>query len=97
MGAHVKTTLDLADPLFHAVKALAAEHQTTLRALVEEGLRMVIQQRQTSPTQTFRLRDARFDGGQTIWPESEAWRDLESEHLSEVMSLPNRQKQSKRK
>jgi hypothetical protein len=97
MGTHMKTTLDLADPLFHAAKALAAEQQTTLRALVEEGLRMVMQQRKTRFPQAFKLRDARFDGGQKIWPEAEAWRDLETEHLSDVMSLPERQERSKRK
>jgi hypothetical protein len=38
----VKTTIDIADALFEAAKALAARRGTTLRALVEDGLRMVI-------------------------------------------------------
>jgi hypothetical protein len=81
MGAHIKTTIDLADPLFHAAKELAIQQQTTLRALVEEGLRLVLQQRNSNPVEAFKLRDARFDGGQTVWPESHEWRDLETHHL----------------
>jgi hypothetical protein len=86
MGAQMKTTLDLADPLFHAAKALANEQQTTLRALVEEGLRLVLQQRQATPAKPFTLRDARFNGGQTVWPDSHEWRDLETLHLMESMN-----------
>ena len=36
----MKTTLDLPDDLFVAAKQRAAQERTTLRALVEQGLRM---------------------------------------------------------
>lgn len=87
MGSHMKTTLDLTDPLFHEAKALAYEQKTTLRALVEDGLRIVIAQRKQGAATSFKLRDARFDGQQTVWPEATEWRDLETQHLIEGMNL----------
>lgn len=41
----MKTTMDIADPLLKQAKKLAAEEGTTLRALVERGLRQVIDDR----------------------------------------------------
>jgi len=42
-GAHItKTTIDISDALFEAAKSLAVRRGTTLRALVEDGLRTVI-------------------------------------------------------
>ena len=60
MVAHMKTTIEIADPLFIAARRLAAEEQTTLRALVEEGLRQLVSARRQAPR--FRLRDAGFRG-----------------------------------
>ncbi len=60
MGTHMKTTIDLADPLLEEARKLARREGTTVRALVEQGLRMVLaQKRGTAP---FRLRDATFAG-----------------------------------
>ncbi len=67
MVTHMKTTLDLADPLLEAAKGLAAREGTTLRALVEEGLRTVLARKRTS--RPFRLRDASFKGGRGLHPE----------------------------
>lgn len=62
MGTHMKTTLDLSDPLFRAAKSLAAQQHTTLRALVEEGLRLVIAQRAHSPAKPYELPDLSVAG-----------------------------------
>jgi len=58
MGA-MKTTVEIADSLLEEAKKLAAERSTTLRQIIEEGLRNVLDQR---PKKPFRLRDASFGG-----------------------------------
>jgi len=60
MGTHMKTTLDVSDPLLEEAKAFAAREGTTLRALVEEGLRAVLARKKVD--RPFRLRDASFKG-----------------------------------
>ncbi len=60
MGTHMKTTLEISDPLLEAAKAVAAREGTTLRAFVEEGLRAVLARKQTQ--RPFRARDATFKG-----------------------------------
>lgn len=60
MGTHMKTTIEIADPLFEEAKKLAAEQHTTLRELVEQGLRRAIAERkQPKP---FKLEDKSVDG-----------------------------------
>lgn len=56
----VKTTVEIADELMDRAKALAARRQTTLRALIEQGLRQVLKDQGKSAE--FRLRDASVAG-----------------------------------
>lgn len=56
----MKTTVEISDDLADAVRRLAAEENTTLRALIEAGLRRILDERQQVPS--FRLRDASFSG-----------------------------------
>ena len=67
MGTHMKTTLDLSGPLLEEAKAVAAREKTTLRALVEEGLRAILERKRSN--RRFRLRDASFKGGRGLHPE----------------------------
>jgi Arc/MetJ family transcription regulator len=57
----MKTTIDLADPLLERAKRLAARDSTTLRELVEAGLRHVLKER-AARKEPFVLRDARVQG-----------------------------------
>jgi hypothetical protein len=51
----MKTTIEISDPLFAEVKRLAAREETTVRALVEEGLRTTIERRKSAPKKRIRL------------------------------------------
>ena len=62
----MKTTLDIPDPLLREARKIAARDRTTLRGLVEQGLRKIIAERNAA--RPFRLRDASFEG-QGLVPE----------------------------
>lgn len=55
----MKTTVEITDSLLAEARQLAAARSTTLRQIIEEGLRKVIE---AKPAQPFRLRDASFGG-----------------------------------
>jgi hypothetical protein len=57
----MKTTVHISDPLLEEAKALAAKEGTTLRELVEAGLRHVVAERRRRHRR-FTLRDASFAG-----------------------------------
>ncbi len=66
MGARMKTTIEISDSLAREARAVAAREKTTLRALVEAGLREVLKRRRK--VASFRLRDASF-GGRGLQPD----------------------------
>ncbi|MDP1646775.1 MAG: type II toxin-antitoxin system VapB family antitoxin [Rubrivivax sp.] len=57
----MKTTIDIADALFAEAKHAAEREGTTLKALVEQGLRQVLVA-QGRERESFRLRRATFNG-----------------------------------
>lgn len=75
MGTHMKTTIEIADALLEEAKRSADRRGTTLRALVEEGLRRVLKADRRAPA--FRLRRATFRGDGL----SPALRDAEFDRL----------------
>ncbi len=68
MVAHMKTTVEIADPVLAAARETAHREGTTLRSLVEEGLRLALERRESG--ERFRLRDASV-GGAGLRPELE--------------------------
>jgi hypothetical protein len=60
MGYRVKTTLEISDPLLREARKIATRENTTLRALVERGLRQVVAEKKKE--RPFRLRDASVKG-----------------------------------
>ena len=60
MANHMKTTVQIPDSLFEEVRTLAHREQTTMKALIQEGLRRIISERKRP--NRFRLRKATFKG-----------------------------------
>ncbi len=58
----MKTSLDISDHLFQQVKRLAHSSNVTVRALVEEGLRRVLEDRETRPAVKPKLLVFKGDG-----------------------------------
>jgi hypothetical protein len=63
---NMKTTLDIPDPILREARKIAVRERTTLRALVEQGLRKIISERKAA--RPFRLRKVTFKG-QGLVPE----------------------------
>jgi hypothetical protein len=48
MGSHImKTTIEIADDLFERAQQVARKEKTTFRALAEQGLRLVLKEKQS--------------------------------------------------
>ncbi|MGD2115237.1 MAG: DUF2191 domain-containing protein [Acidobacteriota bacterium] len=62
----MKTTVEISDPVLAEAKEIARREGSTLRALMEEGLRLALDRRDTK--RGFRLRDASA-GGRGLRPE----------------------------
>jgi len=60
MGSHMKTTVEISDALLDEAKTAAAREGTTVKTLIEQGLRRDISQRKRG--RAFRLRKATFKG-----------------------------------
>jgi ribosomal protein S5 len=74
----MKTTVEIPDALLREAKRVALREKTTVRALIERGLRAVVAGRRTA--KPFTLRPAAFDGDGLVAGRSlrdwEAIRDL---------------------
>ena len=68
MASHMKTTVHIPDALLSQAQTIAARDRTTLKDLVNEGLRRVVEER--SAAKPFKLKDMSV-GGQGLNPELE--------------------------
>jgi hypothetical protein len=62
MASHMKTTIHIPNSLFDEAKKVARREKTTLKALVEEGLRKALADRQRRGPKAFKLKPASFKG-----------------------------------
>jgi stalled ribosome alternative rescue factor ArfA len=71
----MKTTLEISDPLLREARKIATRDNTTLRALVEQGLRQVVSEKRKG--KPFRLRDASV-GGKGLHPDvaGKSWDEI---------------------
>lgn len=67
----MKTTVEITDSLLAQARQLATARSTTLRQIIEEGLRNLIE---TRPEQPFRLRDGSFGTGGMV--EKKSWDEI---------------------
>jgi hypothetical protein len=81
MGGYMKTTIELSDAILDSAKALAQQNKTTLRALVEEGLRHVLLQSRADAKPAFVLKDASVKGQAVLMGDPGDWQKLEEEHV----------------
>jgi len=58
----MKTTIHIADSLFEEARKIARQEKTTLKSLVDEGLRKVLAERRGRSSGGFKLRQAAFKG-----------------------------------
>jgi hypothetical protein len=71
----MRTTIEINESLARQVRALMAERKTTLRALVEEGLRLVVEESKSASA--FRMRDASAgEGGLAEGVDDASWETL---------------------
>ncbi len=82
MGAHMKTTIEVSDALFESAKGLAQQRQTTLRALVEEGLRRVLSDSHAKAKPAFKLKDASVRGKKILIADPQRWQEFEEGHVA---------------
>ena len=82
MGTHMKTTIEVSDTLFESAKSLAAKNKTTLRSLIEEGLRRVLNDEVVAAKKPFKLKKLSVKGTSApLLPASE-WRDSQTSHIA---------------
>lgn len=61
MVSHMKTTIDIPDPLMQQAKRVSARKGITLKQMVEAGLRFVLNREQEKPVH-FKLKKYPFKG-----------------------------------
>jgi hypothetical protein len=74
----MKTTVEIADPILREARKVATREGTTVRSLVEEGLRRVLAEKRSKPP--FRLRLV-TSGGRGLRPEI---RDLSWDEIRDM-------------
>ena len=82
MGTHMKTTIEVSDALLISTKQAAKRSQTTMRALVEEGLRRVLSEHKARVKPAFKLRDASVHGKATLIADPSHWQQFEDGHVA---------------
>ncbi len=84
----MKTTIEVSDALFNSAKELAQQKQTTLRALIEQGLRLVLADAQSRIKPAFKLKNASVGGDAPLISDPRQWQQFEEEHVISNVTKP---------
>ena len=84
----MKTTIEVSDALFVRAKTLARQSQTTMRALVEEGLRRVLSESQAKIKPAFKLKDMSVHGKKMLISDPRHWQKIEEDHVTSRAMKP---------
>jgi len=80
MGSHImKTTIEIADDLFERAQRVARKEKTTFRALTEQGLRLVLKEKQQPKTKKLPPLVTVRGGGLTEEFKNATWEQLRDE------------------
>jgi Arc/MetJ family transcription regulator len=78
----MKTTIEVSDALFASAKRLAQQRQTTMRALVEDGLRRVLSESKVKAKPAFKLEDLSVRGKSVLISDPLRWQQMEEDHVA---------------
>ena len=86
----MKTTIEVSDALFASAKSFAQQRQTTMRALVEDGLRRVLSDSHAKIKPAFKLKDASVHGKKILISDPRRWQQMEEDHVTSRAVKPTR-------
>ncbi len=75
MGTRMKTTIEIQDDLMKAAKALARKHGTTLKSIIERGIRTTLKEEQQSANYELADKSVKGKGLQTDYQQA-TWADV---------------------
>ena len=90
MGVFMKTTIEISDALFASAKSFAQQRQTTMRALVEDGLRRVLSDSHAQLKPVFKLKDVSVHGKKMLISDPRRWQQMEEDHVTSRAAKPSR-------
>ena len=77
----MKTAIKIPNALLKSATQLAQRNQTTMRAVVEDGLRRVPSDQPANAKPAFKLNDASVRGKVMLIPDPRRWQEIKAEHV----------------
>lgn len=77
----MKTSVEISDELFKSATQFARRNQTTINALIEDGLRRVLSDQRMETETRFKLKDASVRGEAMLISDPQRWQEIEDKHV----------------
>ena len=77
----MKTCLEISDELLKSAMQFAQRNQTTINALIEDGLRRVLNDQKIKTKTAFKRKDASVRGEAMLIKDPQRWHEMEDEHV----------------